>query len=81
MKTDKIEYVDRRTGTVLTEKVPGEAFLKFLFHHPFGKLPLELLVKRKFLSALYGAWMDRGISRRKIRRRTSISISIRRAAS
>jgi len=66
MKLEKIVYIDRRTGEKKTEKVPGEAFLKFLYHNPFGKLPLELLVKRKFLSRYYGRLMDRESSRKKI---------------
>ncbi|MCK5780216.1 MAG: phosphatidylserine decarboxylase [Psychrilyobacter sp.] len=66
MKLDKIEYIDRKTGKVLVENVPGEGFLKFLYHKPFGKLPLELVVKRKCLSVLYGKLMDRSSSTNKI---------------
>lgn len=58
MEFKKINYIDRKTGNTLVENVPGEKFLKFLYYNPFGKLPLELLVKRKFLSALYGKKMD-----------------------
>jgi phosphatidylserine decarboxylase len=66
MKLEKIEYVDRKTKEILVENVPGEGFLKFLYHNPFGKLPLELLVKRKFLSSFYGKIMDRKSSIDKI---------------
>jgi phosphatidylserine decarboxylase len=65
-KLDKIEYIDRKTGKILVEKVPGEGFLKFLYHNPFGKLPLELVVKRKFLSSYYGNLMDKPSSAAKI---------------
>lgn len=58
MEFKKINYIDRKTGKILTENVPGEKFLKFLYYNPFGKLPLEFLVKRKFLSVLYGKKMD-----------------------
>ncbi|WP_300331838.1 phosphatidylserine decarboxylase [Fusobacterium sp.] len=58
MEFKQIKYIDRKTGNTLIENVPGEKFLKFLYYNPFGKLPLELLVKRKFLSVLYGKKMD-----------------------
>jgi phosphatidylserine decarboxylase len=61
-----ITYIRRHSGKVITEHPPGEAFLKFLYHHPFGRLSLEALVKRKFLSALYGRWMSRPASRQQI---------------
>jgi phosphatidylserine decarboxylase len=67
MKLDKIEYIDRKTKEILVENVPGEGFLKFLYHNPFGKLPLELLVKRKFLSTFYGKLMDKKSSVNKIK--------------
>ncbi len=61
-----ITFIDRQTGELITENPPGEHFLKFLYHNPFGKLPLELVVKRKLLSALYGRLMNRSASRKKI---------------
>lgn len=54
----KIDYIDRKSGKIFTENVPGERFLKFLYYNPFGILPLELLVKRKVLSVIYGKKMD-----------------------
>jgi phosphatidylserine decarboxylase len=63
---EKIEYIDRKTGEVILENPPGEGFLRFLYHHPFGAAPLHLLVKRKFVSAFYGRLMDRSNSREKI---------------
>ena len=67
MKLDKIQYIDRKTKEILVENVPGEGFLKFLYHNPFGKLPLELVVKRKMLSSFYGKLMDRKSSTKKIK--------------
>lgn len=55
---DPITFVDRHSGRTLSENPPGEAFLKFLYHNPFGKLAIEALVKRKFLSAWYGKRMS-----------------------
>ncbi len=59
MKFEKIKYLDRKTGEIKNENVPGENYIKFLYYNPFGKLPLELIVKRKFLSSLYGRMMNK----------------------
>ena len=61
-----IRYINRATGELITEKPPGEGFLKFLYYKPFGKLALNLLVKRKFFSAWYGLLMDKPKSVKKI---------------
>lgn len=66
MKLEKIEYIERKSKKILVEKVPGEGFLKFLYHNPFGKLPLELVVKKKCLSSFYGKQMDKTSSANKI---------------
>lgn len=55
---EKIQYINRQTGKLITETPPGEGWLKFLYHNPFGKLALSLVVKRKFLSAWYGRKKD-----------------------
>jgi phosphatidylserine decarboxylase len=62
----KIQYIHRKTGKTETETPPGEGFLKFLYHNPFGKMTLLPLVKRKFLSSLYGKWMNKPNSIRRI---------------
>lgn len=61
-----IKYIDRKTGEEKIETPPGEGLLKFLYHHPFGQIALNLLVKRKILSSIYGRLMDRPGSRKKI---------------
>lgn len=61
-----IKYIKRKTGEFITETPPGENFLKFLYYNPFGELALNLLVKRKALSALYGRLMNRKSSTKKI---------------
>ncbi|MEL6537982.1 MAG: phosphatidylserine decarboxylase [Bacteroidota bacterium] len=53
-----ITFIDRQSGKEHTESPPGEGFLKFLYHQPLGELALQVLVKRKALSALYGRLMD-----------------------
>lgn len=67
MQFQKIEYIERKTGEKKTEKVPGEKFLKFLYYNPFGKLALDLLVKRKFLTAIYGKIMSTNYSKKNIK--------------
>ncbi|QSH42274.1 archaetidylserine decarboxylase [Lentisphaerota bacterium ZTH] len=62
----KIEYIERQTGRIRVENPPGESYLKFLYHNPLGSLPLNLVVKRKLLSAFYGWLMKRKNSCRKI---------------
>lgn len=66
MKFEAIRYIERKTGEEKIEKVPGEKFLEFLYYHPLGKLSLEALVKRKFLTSWYGQKMDSPKSKDKI---------------
>lgn len=63
---ENIKYINRKTGKLITERPPGEGFLKFLYHNPFGELALNLLVKRKFLSEMYGRMMDKPNSVKRI---------------
>ncbi|MFK7926245.1 MAG: phosphatidylserine decarboxylase [Bacteroidia bacterium] len=63
----EITFVDRASNQLISEKPPGEGFLKFLYHHPFGQLPLELVAKRKFLSQIYGRMMHAPSSRKQIK--------------
>lgn len=66
MEFDKIKYIERKTGELKIENVPGEEFLKFLYYNPFGELPLNLVVKKKFLSEIYGRSMDSLKSKKKV---------------
>jgi len=63
----EIQFIDRKTGKLIIEHPPGENFLKFLYHHPFGKLSLELLVKRKVLTSYYGSLMNKSGSKKRIK--------------
>ncbi len=63
----KVEYVDRKTGKLKEEKVPGDGGLHFLYHSALGKFFLELMIKRKFASSLYGKYQDTERSSRKIK--------------
>ena len=66
MEFKKIKYIERGTGEILEEKVPGESYLKFLYYNPMGKLPLDLIVRRKFLTSWYGSKLDKPNSVKKI---------------
>ena len=67
MNFEKIQYIERKTGEIKTEKVMGEGALKFLYYNPFGKLALHTVVKRKFLSDWYGRKMSKPESKEKIK--------------
>lgn len=54
----QIKFIDRKTGTLVTEIPPAEGLLKFLYSNPLGKLTLLPLVKRKLISRVYGKRMD-----------------------
>lgn len=66
MEFNKIKYIERKTGEIKIEKVPGEKYLKFLYYNPLGELPLNLVVKKKFLTDYYGKQMDKKESTKKI---------------
>lgn len=66
MKFEKIKYIERKTGEIKEEKVMGEGALKFLYYNPFGSLLLNTVVKRKFLSEIYGKKMNKPESKMKI---------------
>ena len=66
MEFSKIKYIERKTGEIKVEKVPGEKYLKFLYYNPLGELPLNLVVKKKFLTDYYGKQMDKPESVKKI---------------
>ncbi len=65
-KAQPIIYMDRQSGQMKEEKVPGEYWLNWLYYHPFGKLGLETMAKKKFLSEWYGKQMDKASSSEKI---------------
>ena len=66
MANDSIEYFNRYTGKVETEEIYGEAFLRWTYCNPLGKLSLEALVKRSLFSSWYGRRMSAPGSRGKV---------------
>ena len=61
-----IQYVDRESGFVKTEKVAGEKWLVWLYNNPVGEATLWGLAKRKVVSSVYGNMMDRPATVEKI---------------
>jgi phosphatidylserine decarboxylase len=61
-----IQYIDRTSGEIKTEKVAGEKWLVWLYNNPVGKATLWALAKRKVVSSVYGSMMDKPSSAEKI---------------
>jgi phosphatidylserine decarboxylase len=58
MSAEPIRYFHRAKKTVETEQVYGEAWLRWTYGNPVGRLALELFVKRALLSRYYGWRMN-----------------------
>lgn len=63
---DPIQYYERETGQLKTEKVAGEKWLVWLYYNPIGEATLWTLAKRKLVSSVYGKMMDRTSSAKRI---------------
>ncbi|SHK42813.1 phosphatidylserine decarboxylase [Hathewaya proteolytica DSM 3090] len=61
-----IKYYDRKTKKIEIENVAGDKYLNWVYTSPIGKGLLELIVKRKFFSSLYGKYCDSNMSKKKI---------------
>lgn len=59
-------YKKRNDDAYELEVIEGEKALKFLYETPLGKMSMFLLVKRKWISGLYGWLQDRPRSKNKI---------------
>jgi phosphatidylserine decarboxylase len=55
---EPIRFFNRHTGTLETEEVYGEGFLRWTYNHPLGAIALSAFVKRPFFSAWYGRRMS-----------------------
>jgi phosphatidylserine decarboxylase len=66
MKSQPVRFINRYTGAVETEPVPGEGWLRWLYETSTGQVALHALVKRSLLSCWYGSRMDRPSSRARI---------------
>lgn len=63
---EPIQYYERESGQLKTEKVAGEKWLVWLYYNPIGEATLWTLAKRKLVSSIYGHRMDRTSSAKKI---------------
>ena len=61
-----IEFYNRYTKKIEEEQVYGEAFLRWAYENPLGKLTTELVIKRAFFSRWYGWRMNQKASKKKI---------------
>lgn len=61
-----IQYYNRKTGEYETEKVAGDKYLNWIYSSPVGMTFLEMLVKRKLFSSIYGRYCDSKLSARKV---------------
>lgn len=61
-----IQYYSSLSGTIETEQVYGEGFLRFAYDNPLGKMALHLFIKRPFFSHWYGWRMNQPKSKQKI---------------
>lgn len=66
MADDSIRYYDRYKGTLETEQVYGEAWLRFIYGTAPGNIALAALVRRVVFSKWYGWRMSRRISSAKV---------------
>lgn len=61
-----IHVFNRYSGAIEEEEIYGEAFLKWIYGHPLGRLALWGVAKRRFFSRFYGWRMSRPASRKKV---------------
>lgn len=59
-----IKYKARNSKEIKIEQVPGDQNLNFLYSNSIGKYVLELIVKHKFVSKIFGWLMDTKFSSR-----------------
>jgi phosphatidylserine decarboxylase precursor len=54
----EIQFINRATKELVTERPPGEDLLRFLYGNPVGEALVLPIAKRKFISDWYGKKMD-----------------------
>ncbi|MBS3994560.1 MAG: phosphatidylserine decarboxylase [Alkaliphilus sp.] len=62
----EIYYIDRKSGQKVREVVVGDNYLKWMYGTSIGRTALELLIKRKIFSEIYGRLQELPFSCRKI---------------
>jgi phosphatidylserine decarboxylase precursor len=61
-----IKVYNRKTKRYETEQVAGDTYLKWTYSSPIGMRLLELIVKKKLFSKIYGSFCDSKRSKNKI---------------
>ena len=62
-----IKYYNRKENKYEIEQVAGERYLNWCYSSPYGKRLVELLIKKKLFSKLYGYYCDTKLSSKKIK--------------
>ena len=61
----KIKFIERSTGQLIEEDVPGGRVLNFLYgKNPLGKLSLFVMFRRKYFTVLFGKYIDSARSKK-----------------
>ncbi len=66
MPAEPIVFFNRRTGQLETERIYGEAWLRWIYGNPLGRLSLAAVVRRAWFSAWYGWRMNRPVSANRV---------------
>jgi len=66
MPAEPVRYYNRRTRTVETEEIYGEAWLRFAYENPVGRFLTLAIVRRAILSKYYGWRMTRPFSAHRV---------------
>ncbi|NMM64125.1 phosphatidylserine decarboxylase [Clostridium sp. P21] len=61
-----IKYYNRKSKKYEIEQVAGDTYLNWIYSSPIGMRFLELLIKKKIFSKLYGHFCDKKSSKKKI---------------
>lgn len=61
-----IKVYNRNTKSYSVEQVAGEKYLNWCYSSPVGMKFLELLIKKKFFSKVYGRFCDSSLSTKKV---------------
>ena len=64
--TRTVQYWDRKTARMETELVYGEKWVRWLYESRTGQILADTLLSRAWISKLYGAYQNSGISARKV---------------
>lgn len=59
-----IKYFNRKTRKYEIEKVAGGTYLKWIYSSPLGMKILEIIIKKKIFSKLYGLFCDTRYSKK-----------------